>query len=488
MIQSLIGQDSIWITVAIKLALIATVFLPFVSVLAMFAIWWERKVAGHIQGRFGPMHVGGWHGWAQSIADGVKLILKEDLIPKGADQFMFRLAPYLAFAPVFAALLALPFGPQFVFENGLNIGVLYLLAVLSVEVMGTILAGWGSNSKWSIYGAMREACQMVSYEIPLGITIICGVVVAGTLHLTELSYLQGGGLHDWFIYHNPFLFLAFFVYFVASLASNKRAPFDLPESESELVAGFHTEYSGIRWSLFFFAEYTGMFIVGAIQVVLFLGAWNSPLGPYDPIYAVLGYDPIAAGQAYFSGAVNAATSIEDKAAALGLAGPVQLILLNVYCAAIFCTKAMSIIFVQIWLRWTLPRIRIDQVLYACVKVLLPMSLVLLVGNALWVWLVTNPQPIALTTPAGTTVNNYNVIHLVEHGNTIQMITQIVLTAIGILAFIYVLGIVAHAFLTRAKHPPQTFFPDTMPVGQQHFNPGSPAAEPEDAGPEPAPAA
>lgn len=493
MIQATLGPeyDSIWLTVAIKLALIATVFLPFVSVLAMFSIWWERKVAGHIQGRFGPMHVGGWHGWAQSLADGIKLILKEDLVPAGADQFMFRLAPYLAFAPVFAALLALPFGPQFVFENGLNIGVLYLLAVLSVEVMGTILAGWGSNSKWSIYGAMREACQMVSYEIPLGVTIICGVIVAGTLHLTELSYLQGGGIHTWFIYHNPFLFAAFFVYFVASLASNKRAPFDLPESESELVAGFHTEYSGIRWSLFFFAEYAGMFIVGAIQTVLFLGAWNSPLGQYDPVYMLLGYDPVAAGQAYFSGAVTAAATLPEKAAAMGFTGdvgPVQLLVLNAYCAAIFCVKAMGIIFVQIWLRWTLPRIRIDQVLYACVKVLLPLSLVLLVGNALWVWLVTNPQPFTLTTPDGTTVENFDIAHLVQQPNALQLATQVILTALGVLGFLYVLGIVAHAFLTRSKNPPQSFFPDTMPVGnQQHFHPGHAASEPAAGTAEPAPA-
>ena len=141
--------------------------------------------------------------------------------------------------------------------------MLYLLAFLSVEVMSTIMAGWGSNSKWSVYGAMREACQMVSYEVPLGLSILCGVIVAGTLNLVELGYLQAGGIWDWFFYHNPFIFLAFFVYFIASLASNKRAPFDLPESESELVAGYLTEYSGLRWSLFFFAEYGAMFVVGS---------------------------------------------------------------------------------------------------------------------------------------------------------------------------------------------------------------------------------
>ncbi len=209
MISELAGGD-IWLYVAIKVGIVASVFLPMISLLAMFSIWWERKVAGHIQCRVGPMHTGGWHGWSQSIADGIKLILKEDLMPRGADGFMFRLAPYLAFAPVFAAFLALPFGPQFIFEAGLSIGLLYILAVLAIEVMAVILAGWGSNSKWSLYGAMREACQLVSYEIPLGISILCGVIVAGTLDVVALGYLQGGGVWDWFIFHNPFIFFAFF--------------------------------------------------------------------------------------------------------------------------------------------------------------------------------------------------------------------------------------------------------------------------------------
>ena len=217
---------------------------------------------------------------------------------------------------------------------------------------------------------MREACQMVSYEIPLGLSIICGVLVAGTLDLRELGYLQGGGLHKWFIFHNPFIFTAFILYFIASLAENKRAPFDLPESESELVAGFHTEYSGLRFSFFFMAEYGAMFVVGGIQTALFLGAWNSPLGGFDPIYHVIGYDALAAGRHHFTGLTGAAQNWSETAAAMGLT-PVKLALLNVYSAAWFSAKVMILIFVQIWLRWTLPRIRIDQVLHACVKVLLP---------------------------------------------------------------------------------------------------------------------
>ena len=233
-------------------AIIAVVFISAAMLIAMFSIWWERKVAGHMQSRLGPNRVGPI-GILQSLADGIKLILKEDLVPKDADWLLFRLAPYLAFAPAFAAFVALPFGPDFTFEPRLNVGVFWILAILSVEVMGVILAGWASNNKWSVYGAMREACQMVSYEIPLGISIIVGVMAAGTLNLVHLGHVQGGGLHTWLIYRHPFAFAAFFVFFIASLASNKRAPFDLPESESELVAGFHTEYSGLRWSFFFMA-------------------------------------------------------------------------------------------------------------------------------------------------------------------------------------------------------------------------------------------
>jgi NADH-quinone oxidoreductase subunit H len=350
----------------------------------------------------------------QSLADGIKLLTKEDLVPGAADSLLFRIAPYLAFAPAFAAFLALPFAADMTFEPHLNVGLFWILAILSVEVMGVILAGWASNNKWSVYGAMREACQMVSYEIPLGISIIVGVMTAGTLNMVQLGHLQGGGIHTWLIYRNPFVFLAFFVYFVASLASNKRAPFDLPESESELVAGFHTEYSGLRWSFFFFAEYGAMFVVGGIQAALFLGAWHDPFGLLGYLYQ------------------NFSSSEHYSAPAL--------FILNCIGAGIFVTKALGIIFVQMWIRWTLPRPRIDQVLYACVKVLLPLACALLLGAAVWQWLI--PER-----PGVPWVGNYNPFDFAAWFRTgfgASLVVQIVLTLIGLGGFVAIVAWVLYA--------------------------------------------
>jgi NADH-quinone oxidoreductase subunit H len=260
------------------------------------------------------------------------------------------------------------------------------------------MAGWASNNKWSVYGAMREACQMVSYEIPLGISIIVGVMAAGTLNLVQLGFAQGGGIHTWLIFKNPFAFLAFFTYFIASLASNKRAPFDLPESESELVAGFHTEYSGLRFSFFFFAEYAAMFVVGGIQTALFLGGWNDPFGLIGKYH-----EQFTQSQNY-----------------------VGLIIVNLIGVGIFVTKSILIVFVQMWLRWTLPRPRIDQVLYACVKVLLPITCVLLLGAALWQLLV--PEM------AGRPWRDYDPWNFKEWyaaGALAALVTQGVLALIGI---------------------------------------------------------
>ena len=335
----------------------------FFNIVPIYTIWWERKVAGRIQSRLGPMRVGGWHGWAQSFADGIKLVLKEDLIPDGADKALYRAAPYFTIIPSFLAFVALPFGLTYAFRE-LDVALVFILAMLGIEVLGVIMAGWASNNKWSVYGAMREACQMISYEIPMGMALLVPVLTVGSLSLQVIGADQSGGWFDWLVFRNPFTFVAFITYFIASLASCKRAPFDLPESESELVAGFHTEYSGFRWALFFFAEYAGMFVVVGLATILFVGGWNSPL-------------PIEWHASLVSGlGIEADGLLATAIGGVVFSGPIWFVL-----------KCVFFLYCQLWIRWTLPRIRIDQVLYACVQVLLPLTMVVLLGAAGWVLLV-----------------------------------------------------------------------------------------------------
>jgi NADH-quinone oxidoreductase subunit H len=234
-----------WATVIA--ALIHTTLIALFFGLPAFAfIWAERKVSARIQDRLGPTRVGGRFGWLQSLADGIKLIQKEDLAPQAADKMLFRVAPYIVVVASFAVFMFLPFSEDWVAVS-LDVGLFIALAVLSLEVLGIVLAGYSSGSKWALFGGMRETAQMVSYEVPLGITAVIPVAIAGTMNLGEIVQLQSGCLSNWFLFRDPFTFLAFFVFFTVTLASNKRAPFDLAEAESELVAGFHTEYSGMRW-------------------------------------------------------------------------------------------------------------------------------------------------------------------------------------------------------------------------------------------------
>ncbi|HEY1381293.1 MAG TPA: complex I subunit 1 family protein, partial [Gemmataceae bacterium] len=243
MVQSLTRLGLSETAAAVVVACIAVfLLLNLVAVSALFFIWLERKVSGRIQDRLGPTRVGGKFGWLQTLADGVKLICKEDTIPGDADHFLFRLAPYIAFCGSFVAFLALPFGNYVVAKN-MNVAIFFMLAVMSSEVFGVILAGYGSGSKWSLFGGIREAAQVVSYEVPRAMTVLIPVILAGTLNLNTIGQQQAGGFWNWYVFHDPFTFAAFFVFFTCATASCKRAPFDLAEAESELVAGFHTEYS-----------------------------------------------------------------------------------------------------------------------------------------------------------------------------------------------------------------------------------------------------
>lgn len=338
------------------------IVMGLISLIAMFSVWLERKVAGHIQCRYGPMYVG-WHGWLQSIADGVKLLLKEDMIPRDADRVLFMLAPALVLAAIVAAMAAYPLAPG-VFFADIDLGVFFVIAMSSMTTIGVVMAGWASNSKWTVFGAMREAAQVVAYEIPLGVALLVPVMVAGTLNLREASELQSDwyGM-GWFMFKNPFMLPAFVLYFIAALAETKRAPFDLPEAESELVAGFMTEYSGIRWSFFFMEEYAAMFLMSALAAVFFLGGFESPL-------------TWAAGEFFgrelFVAGANGATELNLQAIPYHAVAGLTLLL-----------KTFAGIFLMMWLRWTLPRVRVDQVMTMGYKYLTPLALVCALGAALW---------------------------------------------------------------------------------------------------------
>ena len=339
------------------LALIAAnLLIGFMLVHAIFSVWLERKVAGRIQDRLGPTRVGGKFGWLQTLADGMKLLVKEDSIPASADQFLFRLGPYIVLLGSFLAFIALPFGNG-VIARDMNIGLFFMLAVMSSEVFGIILIGYGSGSKWSLFGGMREAAQMISYEIPMALCVLVPVVVAGSMNLSDVARQQSG-MWNWYVFHDPFTFCAFWTYFTCAMASCKRAPFDLAEAESELVAGFHTEYSGFRWLVIFMAEYGSMFAVSGIACIMFLGGWSLGL-PFE------------------------LTDLFGNTLGMGFLG---VVIGNVINVTVFIIKGWFLVFVMMWVRWTLPRLRIDQVMMMCLKYLIPIGCILLAGVSVWVLL------------------------------------------------------------------------------------------------------
>jgi NADH-quinone oxidoreductase subunit H len=347
--------------------LVAIGLFSFVAVFTLFGVYAERKVSAFIQDRLGPTEVGKF-GTLQTIADILKLVQKELITPAAADKLLFMLAPGIIFISVYMGFAALPWAPGLV-PSKINLGLYYIFAIISMETLGILMAGWGSNNKYSILGAMRSAAQIISYEIPAGFAIIAVVMITQSLNMQTIGLQQGilsseptkflgfydvtkvGGILAWNIFRAPHLIIAFVIYFIASLAESNRAPFDIPEAESELVSGFHTEYSGLRFALIFLAEYSMMFLVSMIGVILFLGAWNTPL---------------------------------PNIGSVQLANWTTGVVWGIFWVAL---KSLGLVGVQMWIRWTLPRLRVDQLMTLCWKVLTPLAFACMLISGVWrIWL------------------------------------------------------------------------------------------------------
>ena len=334
-----------WLRVAASGIVPAVILITLMALGPLLYVYVETKIAGFMQDRIGPKRVGP-HGMLQTVADAIKLLFKEAIYPAGADKLLFIVAPCLVIIGAFMPLLVIPFSARLQAAD-LNIGIFYITAIAAISTVGLIMAGWASNNKYALFGAMRSAAQIVSYEIPAVMSLLVPVMIVGSLSMQDLVAAQAGGIGRWFVFrYFPLMPVVFAIFFTATLAECNRAPFDIPEAESELVAGFHTEYSGFFFAMFFLAEYTEMVVVSASAAVLFLGGWHSPFP----------------------------NGFLDKLGPLPL-GPVWLL-----------AKAWSLVFFMMWLRWTLPRLRVDQLMYVAWKVLLPISFVLVVvigGFALW---------------------------------------------------------------------------------------------------------
>jgi NADH-quinone oxidoreductase subunit H len=316
----------------IEWTLIGLAFLLFVAVFGLILVYVERKVCAFFQQRLGPMRVGKW-GLLQTIADFIKLLMKELITPNRADKFLYNLAPFIVIIVSFLAISVVPWAKGLQALD-FDIGVFYVTAVSSVGVIGILLAGWASNNKYSLIGAMRSGAQIVSYELSVGLSLITMIILAGTMQISEIVEAQRGG---WFIFtgHIPAI-IAFLVFIIAGTAETNRGPFDLAEAESELTAGFHTEYSGIKFAFFFLAEYVNLFIISAMAVTVFLGGWM----PF-----------------HFGG-------FEGFNQIMDIIPPIFW----------FFGKVMAVIFLIMWFKWTFPRLRVDQILQLEWKFLLPINL------------------------------------------------------------------------------------------------------------------
>jgi NADH-quinone oxidoreductase subunit H len=334
--------------------------LPFLVLYTIFVVYAERKISAFMQDRLGPMEVG-YYGLLQTVADLLKLLQKEDIVTRGASAWLFKAAPVLIFVAIFTGFSVLPLAPGWAGAPVAS-GLFFLLAIVSIDVIGIVAAGWSSHNKYSTLGAFRAAAQFISYEVPLVLAVLGVVMMSGTLDLQQISQQQGSGAYllgvkswgitvsgflAWNVFQMPILFFSWIVFFVASLAECNRAPFDLPEAESELVAGYQTEYSGFRWAILMLAEYAMMLLVSVLGAILFFGSWNTPLPD-------IGGFELAK---YTTG--------------------------NVWGIFWLMAKSLILVMVQIWVRWTFPRVRIDQLMAISWKYLTPIALVLVIIIGFW---------------------------------------------------------------------------------------------------------
>src|SRR5215510_1465858 len=320
----------------------------FGAVFAGLLSWWERRIAARMQSRIGPNRVGPG-GLLQFLADALKLIGKEDLIPSESDKLLFRIAPYFVMVGFVLTFVVLPFGYR-LSPTYMNVGLFYVISITALIVVGILISGWSSNSKWSLFGGIRAAAQVVSYEIPSGMVILVPIIMAGSLNLHDIIRAQGGAPWDWFMFQTPMGYAAFFILFVSLLAEGNRTPFDLPEAESELVSGYNTEYSGMRFAYFFTAEWGNLWVMSAVLTTLFLGGWQVP---FVSMARLTAWEAARHVPAWY----------------------------YLASAAAFVIKVLALVNVIVWIRWTFPRIRVDQMMTLCWKYLVPIGMGLVILEA-----------------------------------------------------------------------------------------------------------
>ncbi len=361
--------------------------------MAGYIVLVERKVLADMQVRLGPMRVGA-HGLLQPLSDALKLMLKEDIIPEASDKFIFWFAPIISTFTALAAFAVIPFSEKLHIAD-VNVGLLIISAFGAVGILGIILGGWSSNSHYSLLGGLRSSAQLVSYEVALGLALVCGVMSAGTLSMTDMVKAQQAK-HLWFVFDNfGLMIVPFVVYFISATAETNRAPFDLPEAESELVAGFHTEYSGFRWALYFLSEYAHIFVVSAVAVALFWGGWLRPFPNVEWLAIPLNYGlPLLLFTGSGAASLTLVKKLRNPAHRIGLTGfSVILILLGLVCAvpvvnaAIidvlwFMMKVFVFVYIMIWFRGTFPRFRYDQLMNIGWKYMIPIGMGAIFVNAI----------------------------------------------------------------------------------------------------------